>query len=109
MLYTEFNVKDREYKLKLNTREIVSLEKKIGCNPVLIFGTTGNQVPTITTMVQILHSSLQAYQSNIDMNKAYEIFDEWLEDGNTSTDFIPVILEIYRVSGLIRKETNEKN
>jgi hypothetical protein len=36
------------------------------------------------------------------MADAADIFDEYLADGNAATDFIPVILEIYKASGLIR-------
>ena len=41
------------------------------------------------------------------LNDAYDIFDAWLDDGNTATDFIPIILDIYRVSGLISKDAKE--
>ena len=41
MLFKEFEVEGRTYKLALNTRSIMELEKKIGCNPVAIFGEEG--------------------------------------------------------------------
>lgn len=110
MLYYEFYVGDKEYKLKLNTKNIISLEKQLGCNPLSIFG-KGDTIPTVSVMVNILSASLQQYQHNITVNDAYDIFDRWLEDGNSITDFIPVILEIYKVSGLIGNEVDdtEKN
>ena len=37
------------------------------------------------------------------MDDAYNIFDEYLADGNNVTDFVKVILEIYQISGLIPK------
>ena len=41
---------------------------------------------------------------------AYNIFDDYLADGNTATDFITVLLEIYKVSGLIQQDkVTEKN
>lgn len=107
MMYVEFNVADKEYKLRLNTRNIVSLEKSLGCNPLAIFG-SGDTIPTITTMVAILHASLQQYQHGITMNDAYDIFDKWLDDGHNSIDFISVIVELYKVSGLM-KEESQKN
>jgi hypothetical protein len=43
------------------------------------------------------------------MDEAYGIFDDYLET-HAMTDFIPEIIEIYRVSGIIRSgETAEKN
>ena len=109
MMYVDFTVKDKDYKLRLNTRNTIALEKQLGCNPLSIFG-DGSTMPTITTMVQILHASLQQYNHGIDMNDAYDIFDAYLEEGHATTDFVKVIVDVYRVSGLI-PDTNktEKN
>lgn len=104
-MYVDFSAGGKEYKLRLNTRNIVSLEKALGMNPLAIFG-NGETMPTITTLVTILHASLQQYQHNITLDDAYDIFDNYLADGNTMTDFIPVVLDLYRVSGLIRKTEN---
>jgi hypothetical protein len=57
-------------------------------------------------MVTILWSSLQQYQHGISLNDAYDIFDEYLKD-HTMTDFIPVILDIYKVSGLVAKDKED--
>lgn len=109
MMYYDFEVGNKSYKLRLNTRNIVSLEKSLGCNPLGIFG-NGESLPTVSQMVAILHASLQAYEHGITMNDAYDIFDAYLESGHATTDFIPVIIEIYKVSGIIREEeTSEKN
>ena len=105
MMYVDFQAGTKEYKLRLTTRAVVALEKTIGCNPLAIFG-SGDTVPTITAMVGILHASLQHFHHNISMNDAYAIFDEYLED-HSMTDFIPVILDIYRNSGLIRDDKKE--
>lgn len=107
MMYYDFKAGDKEYKLRLNTRNIVSLEKTIQCNPLMIFG-AGDTVPTISTMVAVLHASLQHYHHGITLNDAYDIFDAYLED-NAITDFIPIILEVYKVSGLFKENSTEKN
>lgn len=103
MMYIDFNAGNKEYKLRLNTRNIVALEQKLGCNPIDIFG-DGSTLPTITTMVMIFHASLQQYQHNINLDKAYEIYDEWISDGNDITEFVKIIVEIYKVSGIVPKE-----
>ena len=108
MMYADFLAGNEQYKLRLSTRAIVALEKQIGCNPLSIFG-AGDTIPTITTMVAILHAALQQYQHNISLSDAYDIFDKWLADGHAMTDFIPVIIELYQVSGLINKTDTEKN
>jgi hypothetical protein len=110
MLYVDFQAGGKEYKLRLATRAMVALEKAIGCNPLAIFG-AGDTIPTVTTMVNILHQSLQQYQHNITLNDAYNIFDDYLADGHTMIDFIPVIIEVYKQSGLINNDAEgaEKN
>lgn len=109
MMYVDFRVKDKEYKLRLNTRNTVNLEKQLGCNPLAIFG-DGEDIPTVTTMVQVLYASLISYNHGLTLNDAYDIFDNYLADGHTVTDFITVIIDIYKVSGIIKNDDeNEKN
>ena len=112
MMYIDFVAGNKEYKLRLTTGATVALEKQLGCNPISIFG-NGDTIPTITTMVKVLHASLQAYQHNITMEDAYNIFDEWLNEGHVMTDFLTVIVDIFKASGLMcdnRKEIiDEKN
>lgn len=110
MMYVDFIAGNRNYKLRLTTRGVVALEKQLGCNPLMIFG-NGDKVPTITTMVQVLNAALQPMNQGITLDDAYDIFDEYLNDGHIVTDFIAVIVEIYKVSGLIKNsgENTEKN
>lgn len=108
MNYIDFTAGNHAYKLRLTTRSIVALEKSLGCNPLAIFG-SGDTIPTITVMVHILHAALQPLNHGITLDNAYDIFDAWLADGHAMTDFLPVILDIYKASGLIRGESEEKN
>lgn len=108
MMYFDFEAGNNTYKLRLNTRNVVNLEKVLGMNPAMIFG-NGDRVPTVTEMVAILNYSLQAYNHGITMDKAYDIFDAFLADGNAMTDFIPVIVEIYKASGLMKAKNEAGN
>ena len=108
-MYIDFTAGGKEYKLRMNIRNTVALEKVLGCNPLMIFG-TGDRIPTITEMINVLHFSLQQYQHGIALNDTQDIFEAWLEDGNTPTDFIQVIIDIYKVSGIIANDkAEEKN
>lgn len=110
MLFTEFKVGDSIYKLRLSTRDIVGLENRIDKNALLVFGENGDRVPTVSEMVTILFYSMQKYNHGINLNDAYDIFDEWLADGNAVTDFVTIIVDIYKVSGLFKDtNTEEKN
>ena len=109
MMYVDFTAGNKNYRLRLSTRNTVALEKSLKCNPLMIFG-NGERIPTITEMVAVLQASLTQYNSGITMNDAYEIFDAYIQDGHTATDFIQVIVDIYQVSGIIPKtEEAEKN
>jgi len=104
-MYIDFTAGGNDYKLRLSTRSIVALEKVLGCNPIMVFGTDGETIPTMTTMVQILHASLQKFHHNITLEKAYEIFDDYLDDGHQMINFISVIMDIYKVSGIINADS----
>ena len=108
MNYIDFVAGDKEYKLRLNTRNTILLEKQLQCHPVAIFGNGDSEViPSVTTMVVILHCALQQYHHGITLNNAYDIYDEWLADGHASTDFLAIILDIYKASGIIPKDEEE--
>lgn len=109
MLFTTFSAGGKEYKLRLDTMNIVALEKKLGKNPLAIFGTDGESFPTVTEMIYILHAALQPYQHNISLNDTYALYDVWLTDGHIMSDFIPIILDIYRCSGLLKAEDTEES
>lgn len=112
MMYVDFTAGNIDYKLRLNTRQTVVLEKQLGCNPIGIFG-NGETIPTITQMVNILYCALVPLNHGITLDDAFNIFDKYLEEGHTATEFIPIILKIYKVSGLIKndeiKDESEKN
>ena len=108
MNFINFEVGNENYKLRLNTKNIVALEKQIGRNPVSIFLENGvERIPTVTEMVAILHASLQQYNHGITLSDAYDLFDKYLED-HASTDFVPTIIEIYKASGIIARDSKEE-
>lgn len=108
MMYVDFTAGNKDYKLRLSIRATVALERQLGVNPLMIFG-NGDTVPTITVMVQILHAALQQYNHGISLDDAYGIFEAWLNDGNIITDFLPIIIDIYKVSGIIKQDAETKN
>lgn len=107
MMYVDFEAGNKAYKLRLNTRSIVSLEKQLGCNPIAIFG-DGSTLPTVESMVYVLYAALQPLNHGITLNDAFDIFDAYLEDGNSIVEFATLLLEIYKVSGIIKPEAEEK-
>lgn len=107
-MYLDFEAGTKAYKLRLNTRNIVALEKQLGGNPLSIFG-DGSKLPTVGELVAVLWAGLQQYQHGVTMNDAYDIFDAYLEDGHILTDFFEVVINLYKISGIIDTEKSEKN
>ena len=107
MLFHIIKIGETEYKCKINTNGLVSLERRLKGNPLNIFMTIGDEnftLPKIEDLLIIFHESLTTYQHGISMDDVYDIFDKYIEDGKTIVDFINEIVEIFNVSGLLPKE-----
>lgn len=108
MMYVDFEAGSSAYKLRLDVRSTIALEKRLGCNPLMIFK-DDSEIPSLSTMIDILHASLQPMHHGISLDKACGIFEEWLEAGHTVTDFVAVIIDVYKASGIIAGGETEKN
>lgn len=108
MLFTKFNVKDKELKLRLRAKDCIELEKRLGASPLdELMKCQDGKLPTITFMIMVLHSSLQALENGYTLEKTYELYDEYVEEGNTMVDLIPVLIEVFKVSGFFREDLAE--
>ena len=99
------------YKLRLDAMRIVQLEKALGGkSPLSIFaGTSETNIPQLGDLLLALHAAFQPYNHGTKLEDVYKLYDQWNEEGMTFTDLIPLIVDIYKVSGLIPKEVEVKN
>jgi len=113
MLYTPFQVGGSEYKLRLTASSLVALEKQFGDNPLNRFLAGEDKVPEFTVVIALLHAALQPLEHKITTERAYEIYDQYIEDGNTFPDAIALLVTVLSDSGIIPKskteEATEKN
>jgi hypothetical protein len=115
MLYTTITINNIDYKARLNAKACIDLEKKLGTNPINILLNMSSDasfnLPSLGTLITIIHCSLQAYEHGITLDKVYELYDSFIQEGHTMTDLIPIVVDIYKVSGLIPedKELEGKN
>lgn len=110
MLYTTVTISDKEYKCRLTTKGLVDLEKKLGDNPLSIFmRITNNELPKLSDMLLVFHTSLQPYNHGISLDDVYGIYDAYIDEGHTFMDFIPFIIEIYKVSGLFSEDKSAED
>lgn len=106
MNYTSFNVGEKELKLRLDMKNTVALEKVLGTNPINeLMKCSDGYLPSFDFVTATLHASLQKYHHGYTLTKVYDLVDEAIEEGKSLTDFIPVITDIFQVSGIIPKES----
>jgi len=108
MMYSEFKIGDKELKLRMDAQNSVLVEKKIGKNPLSIFMSEDKSLPKLEELITILHGSLQKYESGYTMEKTYALYDDYVDEGGTFTDFIPLIMDIFKVSGFFKEEDMKK-
>lgn len=112
MMYYTLTIKDNDYKLRLSGKACVDLEKKLGCNPVSVLAdmATSQTVPELESILTIMQASMSQFNHGINMDKMYDIYDEYVDEGHTMYDLIAVIVEVFKVSGLMPSEAeSEKN
>ena len=99
-MFTELIIGGNTYKLRLNTKASVALEKALGYNAISMFMDIDNGVmPKLGDILIVLHAMLQPLNHGISMDKVYELFDKYVEDGHSMYDLIPVFVEVFQESG----------
>lgn len=111
MLYTTWTVGGEDYRLRLTTKATVDLEKKLGRNPLSAFVDMGEgKLPTMSETALLLQAAMQPLNHGITEAKTYDLMDAYFEEGHNLFDLVPVLVEVFQVSGLMGKEEpDEKN
>lgn len=92
----------QELKCRLNTQNIINLEKKFGGKSVLKI-LMDEQIPGMDMVLSTLHASLQALEHGYTMQDVYDLYDDYVEEGKTYTDIIPELLTVLEVSGFFKR------
>jgi len=103
--YKSLFVQNRELKLRIDTKNSIALEKRLGTNPlnVLIEAQDG-KIPSFEALLLIFHAALQKYQHGITIEKVYDIYDAFVEEGHDMTDFMELMIQVLGVSGYMKME-----
>ena len=106
MLYATLKIGEQEFKGRLSAKRCVELERALGKNPLRVFTELeGNNLPSITELLTILHYALVELNHDFD---EYAIYDAYCDEGGDISGLIQYLLEVFRVSGFIPRETNNK-
>lgn len=105
--FVQWQVNGIEYKLKLTTSEIISLEEKLNCNLLDILN--NGSIPPLKVMVLVIHSSLKKYNHSIKLNDVNDIIDDYFGEGGSQIGLLTdVIMPIFTVSGFFPQQMTEK-
>ena len=107
--FTIWEVDGKEYRLKLTTSEIVSLESKLRVNLLTIISSADDgSLPPLKVMLLITHGAMKKFQHGVKEDDVIELFDKYCEEGGTQMTFMTdVFLPIYQVSGFFSQAQAE--
>lgn len=101
-MFTELFIGGESYKLKLTTKTSVSLERSLGYNPIsMLLDVEKGKMPKLNDVLIMLQAMLQTYHHGINMDKVFDLFDVYVEEGGSMFDLIPVFVEVFEHSGYI--------
>jgi hypothetical protein len=112
-MFTELTINGEIYKLRLTTKASVSLERALGYNPItMLMDIEKGKMPKLNDILIMLQAMLTTYHHNMNMERVFDLFDEYVAEGGSMFDLIPVFVKVFEQSGYISssaKETEEKN
>jgi len=117
-IYETITIGDTEYKLRITARSLVDEEKRTGKNPLAaLTSAKPNEIPNPGDIIGLFFAALTPLNSNVTYNDAFDLYEEYLDDGHTYMNFVDVIINILKVSGFLEKnsdkdvvvESDEKN
>ncbi len=107
MRFHVINIANKELKCRLNTQNTIQLERKLGGKNVLKV-LMDDQIPSLEMVLSTLHASLQALEHGYTMEKVYDLYDEYIENGNTYIDLVPELISVLEVSGFFKRPPQEE-
>lgn len=107
-MYVEMTAGSHTYMLKLTVRGIVQLEKDLGYNPLQMFmGIDEDVLPKLGDIIRVLHRTMQPFNHGISLDDTYDIYEDFIQDGHTMWDIIPVLINVFIEAGFLPKGEEE--
>lgn len=100
-----WNVKGRDYRLKLKASTINKLENKYHQNIMNML----DDIPPLTVMLTIIQAAMEPWEHGMTFPKIQNLYDIWTDEegGNQSDLYTKVILPTLSVSGFFTTEQEE--
>ena len=94
-----------EYKLRLTAGAIMAIEKKLGMSIFTAFENIRDNM--VETFITVLWGAMQPQNANFPFEKAADIFDQYIDDGNSVDDLMQEINALFEASGFFKKGQDE--
>ena len=91
----------KEYKLRLTVSAIMEIEKKLGKS--LFEALEGIQGDMFGTVATIIWGAMQPLNSGFTQEKAVELIDDYIDEGNSIEDMMFMINGVFETSGFFSK------
>jgi len=98
-------VGEAEYRLRLTATAIKSIEKKLG--QPLFTAVENMQDDFIDTVATIFWGAMQPMNANFPFEKAYDLIDQYIDEGNSVEDLMMEIKGLFEASGFFSKGQDE--
>ena len=116
--FYEFEVGNKSLRLRIKARQAAQLEKVLGGSPLLLFIKLSEHsedsialmenLPTLEQYALILNAALQAYEHGYNMDKTYDVIDDFIAEGHSMMELINVVTQVLAVSGYMPAQEEEK-
>lgn len=94
-----WQVGGQNFQLKLTTAAQMELEKLYKRNVFALMGDADN-LPTLTTMLQVTHAAMKPWNHGIKLKTVQELYEKYIDGGGSMFQFyVDVYMKIYAVSG----------
>ena len=93
----------QDYKLRLTASAIMAIEKKLGKSLVMALTVDNFRENMIETIATVLWGAMQPLNANCSFDMAVELFDQYIDDGNSVEDLTQEIKSMFESSGFFKK------
>lgn len=99
--YYTLKIGENSYNMRLTAGSIMSIEKKLG--KPLFAALEHIQENMVETITAIIWGAMQPMNAGFTMEKAVELFDEYIDEGHSIEELMQEINALFETSGFFKK------
>lgn len=98
--FAYWQVREKEYKLKLVTEQTCKLEEKYRRNLIDLLLQSGGTLPPLGIMLTVIQAAMSPWEHGVKYKDIQKLFDNYVEEGGTQMAlFSDIIMQLLMVSG----------